>query len=170
MAQTAWQFGLLAAHNRNCRPAGVGARCRIRCRKRFPGAGRAYVALFAMGLSPLMSFWVYLAPTSPGFLHALRAVRSLVLTGWMPPLYAIIYDQVLPRMRGLTASVYLLVMTILGLGVGPYVVGLLSDATGNLRWSMLGINAVAIPIVILMLLIARRSQRDETALATRAAI
>jgi hypothetical protein len=35
-------------------------------------------------------------------------------------------------------SLYLLVMTIMGLGIGPYVVGLLSDATGDLRWSMGG--------------------------------
>jgi MFS family permease len=93
---------------------------------------------------------------------------SLVLTGWMPPLYAILYDQVLPRMRGLTASLYLLAMTILGMGIGPYLVGLLSDATGNLRASMLSINAVAVPIVVLMLLIARRAARDEAALLERA--
>ncbi|WP_428334791.1 MFS transporter [Novosphingobium sp.] len=168
MAQTAWQFGLLAATTGIVGPL-VWGPLSDTLQKRYPGAGRAYVALFAMGLSPLLSFWVYLAPTAGDFY--LRFVfYSLILTGWMPPLYAIIYDQVLPRMRGLTASVYLLVMTILGLGVGPYVVGLLSDATGNLRWSMLGINAVAIPIVILMLLIARRSQRDENALPVRAAI
>lgn len=87
----------------------------------------------------------------------------------MPPLYAILYDQVLPRMRGITASVYLLVMTIIGLGIGPYLVGVLSDATGNLRGSMLSINTVAIPIAVLMLVIARRAQRDEDALAERAA-
>ena len=92
-----------------------------------------------------------------------------MLTGWLPPLYAIIYDQVLPRMRGITASVYLLVSTIVGLGIGPYAVGVLSDATGSLRGSMLSINVVAVPIIILMLLIARRAQRDEDALAERAA-
>jgi len=65
------------------------------------------------------------------------------------------------------ASLQLRVMTILGLGIGPYVVGLLSDATGDLRWSMLGVNAVGIPIVIL-LLIAKRAQRDEDALIEHA--
>ncbi len=111
---------------------------------------------------------MYLAP-APGDFYLRFVVYSLTLTGWMPPLYAIIYDQVLPRMRGITASVYLLVMTILGLGIGPYVVGLLSDASGNLRASMLAINVVGVPIVILMLLIARRAQRDEDALIVRAA-
>jgi MFS transporter, Spinster family, sphingosine-1-phosphate transporter len=96
-------------------------------------------------------------------------IYALVLTGWMPPLYAILYDQVLPRMRGIMASVYLLVMTILGLGIGPYTVGLLSDATGNLHWSMLGINVVAIPIVVLMLIVAGRAQRDEDRMMINAA-
>lgn len=59
-------------------------------------------------------------------------------------------------------------MTILGMGIGPYVVGLLSDATGSLRTAMLSINAVAIPIVVLMVLIARRADRDEAALLERA--
>ena len=121
-----------------------------------------------MGFSPLMSFWIYLAP-DPGQFYLRFTVYSLVLTGWLPPLYAILYDQVLPRMRGITASVYLLSSTILGLGTGPYMVGMLSDATGDLRTAMLSINVVAIPIVLLMLLIARRASRDEAALMTRAA-
>ena len=93
----------------------------------------------------------------------------MVLTGWLPPLYAIMYEQVLPRMRGTTSSVYLLVSTILGLGIGPYVVGVLSDASGDLRGSMMTINAVGIAIVVLMLVVARRAQRDENALMERAA-
>jgi len=45
---------------------------------------------------------------------------------------------------------------------------LLSDATGDLRWSMLGLNAVGIPIVIRTLLVARRAQRDEDTLIEHA--
>jgi MFS family permease len=121
-----------------------------------------------MGLSPILSFWVYHAP-DPGSFYLWFVVYSLVLTGWLPPLYAILYDQVLPRMRGITASVYLLAATIIGLGLGPYIVGMLSDATGDLRTAMLSINVVAIPITLLMLLIARRAERDEAALLERAA-
>jgi MFS family permease len=123
--------------------------------------------MFAMVVSPLMSFWVYFAPDAGGFY--LRFISySLVLTGWMPPLYAILYDQVLPRMRGITTSVYLLSSTILGLGVGPYIVGIISDATHDLRFAMLCINAAAIPIVVLMLVVARRVRADEGALLKRA--
>ena len=167
MAQTALQFGLVSAAMGIAGPLFWGP-LSDRLQVRFPGAGRAWVGLFCMGVSPLLSFWVYTAPDAAAFYWRFVAF-SLVLTGWLPPLYAILYDQVLPRMRGITASVYLLVSTIVGLGIGPYAVGVLSDATGSLRVSMLSINVVAIPIVILMLLIARRAQRDEDALAERAA-
>ncbi len=135
---------------------------------RLPGRGRAWVSLFAMGVSPVMAIWVYHAPDPTSFY--LRFIPySLILTGWLPPLYAIMYEQVLPRMRAVMGSVYLLAATITGLGIGPYVVGVVSDGTGDLRFAMLSINIVGAPIVLLMLAIARRAHRDETALLERAA-
>ncbi|MDP3908490.1 MFS transporter [Novosphingobium sp.] len=167
LKDTALQFGLVSAGMGIVGPLFWGPFSDW-LQKRFPGVGRAYVALFCMGLSPLISFWVYHAPDATGFYWRFVAY-SIVLTGWLPPLYAIMYEQVLPRMRGTTSSVYLLVSTILGLGIGPYVVGVLSDASGNLRNSMLTINVVGIAIIVLMLLVARRAQRDENALMERAA-
>jgi hypothetical protein len=46
---------------------------------------------------------------------------------------------------------------------------MLSDATGDLRTAILCVNAAAVPIVVLMLLIAKRAERDEDALLERAA-
>ena len=167
MKDTALQFGLVSAGMGILGPLFWGPLSDW-LHQRFPGAGRALTSMFCMALSPLMSFWVYYAPDATGFYWRFVAY-SLVLTGWMPPLYAILYDQVLPRMRGITGSLYLMLATIGGLGIGPYVVGLLSDATGDLRSAMLTINAVAIPITLLMLLISRRAGRDEAALTERAA-
>ncbi len=168
MKDTALQFGLVAATMGILGPLFWGPFSDW-LHQRLPGAGRASTSLFCMALSPIMSFWVYHAPDSISFYWRFVAY-SLVLTGWMPPLYAIIYDQVLPRMRGITGSLYLMMATIGGLGVGPYVVGLLSDATGDLRTAMLSINAVAIPITLLMLLVSRRAGRDEAALMKRAGV
>jgi MFS transporter, Spinster family, sphingosine-1-phosphate transporter len=167
MGEAALQFGFVAAGMGIIGPL-IWGPLSDKLNLRFPGSGRAYVALFAMGVSPIMSFWVYFAPDAMSFY--LRFIPySLVLTGWLPPLYAILYDQVLPRMRGITTSTYLLTMTIIGLGCGPYLVGMLSDATGDLRTAMLCINAAAVPIVVLMVLIAKRAERDETGLLARAA-
>ncbi len=166
MRDAALQFGLIAASMGIIGPL-IWGPLSDKLNLRFPGSGRAWVAMFAMGVSPLMSFWAYFAPDAGGFY--LRFVAySLVLTGWLPPLYALMYDQVLPRMRGITTSVYLLASTIIGLGIGPYLVGMLSDATGDLRFAMLCINAAAIPIVLLLLVVAKRAQRDEAALLARA--
>lgn len=162
MKDTALQFGLLAAAMGILGPL-VWGPLSDRLNLRFPGAGRALTAGFCMAVSPLISFWVYFAPDATAFYLRFIAY-SLVLTGWLPPLYAILYDQVLPRMRGITGSLYLMVATIGGLGIGPYVVGLLSDATGDLRTAMLSINLVAIPITVLMWCISRRAARDEAAL------
>jgi MFS family permease len=166
MRDAALQFGMVSASMGIIGPL-IWGPLSDRLNLRFPGAGRAWVALFAMGVSPLMSFWVYHAPEASDFYWRFVAY-SLVLTGWLPPLYAILYDQVLPRMRGITASIYLLASTIIGLGIGPYAVGMMSDAMGNLRTAMLTINVVAVPLVVLMLFIARRAEKDEAALLERA--
>jgi MFS transporter, Spinster family, sphingosine-1-phosphate transporter len=167
MGEAALQFGFVSAGMGIIGPL-IWGPLSDKLNLKFPGAGRAYVAMFAMGLSPLMSFWVYFAPDATGFY--LRFIPySLVLTGWLPPLYAIMYDQVLPRMRGITTSAYLLMSTIIGLGIGPYFVGMMSDATGNLRTAMLCVNAAAVPIFLLLLVVAKRAQRDEAGLLERAA-
>lgn len=166
LGETALKFGFLSAGMGIIGPLLWGPLSDW-LQKRWPGSGRAGVAAFAMIASPLMSLWVYTAPDAETFFWRFLPY-SFILTGWMPPLYAIMYEQVLPRMRGLTSSLYLLVMTILGLGIGPYVVGLLSDATGDLRFAMLSIQWVAVPIAVLMLVIALRAERDEQGLLARA--
>ncbi len=168
MGEAALQFGFVSAGMGIIGPL-IWGPLSDKFNLKFPGSGRAWVSLFAMGVSPIMSFWVYFAPDAHSFY--LRFIPySLILTGWLPPLYAILYDQVLPRMRGQTTSVYLLASTIIGLGCGPYIVGMLSDALGDLRTAMLCINASAIPIIALMLFIARRADRDEAGLLERAAL
>jgi MFS family permease len=167
MQDTALAFGLLSTALGIVGPMISGPLSDV-LNRHFPGKGRSYVALFSLGVSPLIAFWVYTAPDSASF-YLRFSLYSIILTGWLPPLYAIMYDQVLPRMRGVTTSVYLLVMTILGLGVGPYVVGLISDANGgDLGRAILSINAVSPVIIVLLIVIARRAQRDEEALAVRA--
>lgn len=135
---------------------------------RLPAAGRVYVTLFALGVSPLIGIWVYHAPDAASFYWRF-ILYSFILTCWMPPLYALIYSLVLPRMRGVTSSTYLIVSTIFGLGIGPYTVGMVSDATGgNLRTAILSVSWVGVPIVILLLVLAMRVRKDENLMVERA--
>jgi MFS transporter, Spinster family, sphingosine-1-phosphate transporter len=164
---TGLQFGLLSAGIGVIGPMIAGP-LSDRVNKRFPGAGRAYVTLFALALSPLIAIWVYHADDAASF-YIRFVLYSLVLTAWLPPLYAILFDQVLPRMRGITSSTYIIVSTIFGLGIGPFAVGMISDARGgNLAAAILDINWVAPVIVLMLAVLARRAKRDEESTVQRA--
>ncbi len=166
-ATTGLQFGLLAGALGMVGPLIAGP-LSDRINVRFPGAGRAWVTLASLGVSPLIAIWVYHAPT-PGAFYARFVVYSLVLTAWYPPLYAIMFEQVLPRMRGITSSLYIIVTTLFGIGIGPFLVGMISDANGgNLAGAILSINWVAPAIVAMLIALVLCVNRDEERLIERA--
>ena len=166
-ATTGLQFGLLAGALGIVGPMIAGP-LSDRINVRFPGAGRAWVTLVALGVSPLLALWVYHAP-SPASFYARFVLYSLVLTAWYPPLYAIMFEQVLPRMRGITSSLYIVVTTLFGIGIGPFLVGMISDANGgNLAGAILAINWVAPAIVAMLIALVMCVRRDEEQLIERA--
>lgn len=166
-SQVGLSFGLLSAAIGIVGPMITGP-LSDRINMRWPGSGRVWVTLFSLGLSPLIALWVYAAPDSGSF-YLRFTLYSIVLTGWLPPLYAVMYDQVLPRMRGIMTSLYLILVTILGLGIGPYLVGLIADAKGGqLAPAILSINWVAPLIIILLIGLGLRVRRDEVGLMQRA--
>ena len=135
---------------------------------RYPGVGRACVTLVSLGVSPLIAIWVYHAP-DPASFYLRFVLYSLVLTAWYPPLYAIMFEQVLPRMRGITASLYIMVYTLFGIGIGPFLVGMIADANGgDLATAILAINWVAPAIVVMLIALTLRVRRDEAGLIERA--
>ena len=72
----------------------------------------------------------------------------MILTLWLPPLYSLLYDIVLPRMRGLTSSLFIIITTLLGLGMGPYFVGIVSDKNGgDLGQAIISVNVV-VPVIV----------------------
>ncbi|TKD49885.1 MFS transporter [Sphingomonas baiyangensis] len=130
--------------------------------------GRVWVTLFALGVSPLLAPWVYAASDAASF-YLRFSLYSLVLTMWLPPLYAVLYDLVLPRMRGMTVSFYFVVQTIFGLGIGPYAVGMVSDARGgDLAGAIVAVNLVAPVSVALLIALLLRVGRDQEAMVARA--
>lgn len=77
----------------------------------------------------------------------LLAAASLLKSMWYGPLFASIQGLVEPRSRATAVSVFLLVMNGLGLGLGPPLLGALSDHLGTfyppaeaLRLSMVGFS------------------------------
>jgi predicted MFS family arabinose efflux permease len=61
----------------------------------------------------------------------LAMVMTLVSTTvgslWVAPSYALVQDLAGPYMRAIAAAIFMMIINIIGLGLGPYVTGVLSD-------------------------------------------
>jgi len=83
-----------------------------------------------------------------------------------------IQSLVMPRMRGITSSVYALMLNLIGFGIGPFVVGLMSDALQprfgdrSLQVALVAIAFCQIAAAIHFFLSARRMRADLGRVAT----
>ena len=135
---------------------------------RMGARGRVWLTIFSLGVSPFISFWLYAASDVMSF-YLRFTLYSIILTLWLPPVYSLLYDLVLPRMRGMTSSIYIIVSTLLGLGMGPYFVGIVSDKNGgNLAGAITSLNVVGPVIVVILLFVLTRINRDEATVVERA--
>jgi MFS family permease len=167
LAATGLQFGLLAAALGVAGPVIAGPLSDW-LTVRLGGRGRVWLTLFSLGVSPFAGIWTFSAPDPTSF-YLRFSVYSIILTLWLPPLYSLLYDQVLPRMRGLTSSIYIIVTTLLGLGMGPYFVGIVSDKlSGDLGRAIISVNVVVPVIVLILLYLLTRINRDESLIRDRA--
>ena len=79
-----------------------------------------------------------------------------------------VQDLVLPRMRGVASAFYLLVLTLLGVALGPYLVGQLSDVLGVLPLAMESVLLSNVMAVAVLGFAARHLANDEDLLIDRA--
>ncbi|MEL1251502.1 MFS transporter [Aurantiacibacter gilvus] len=130
--------------------------------------GMIFLVLLSLGISPFFGIWTYSAETLSDF-YLRYTVFSLILTLWLPPTYALLLGLALPRMRGIIFSTYLVIMTLLGQGLGPYVVGIISDQNGNdLAAALISLMWVCPVIVALLLIVLTRYGKDEASMLDRA--
>ncbi len=135
-------------------------------KKRYP-RGRLWVLLVCVTL-PAPAVWItFSQPTLTRFAVG-HTVVSLLLGGWLPCCAATLHDLVLPRMRGTAIAVMYLSITIFGLGTGPYLVGLMSDITGDLGGSVLRLYGISALSFIAVVSALRTFSRDEATLLERA--
>jgi MFS family permease len=166
-AQTGLQFGLLSAGLAMVGPIVAGPLSDW-LTARVGAKGRVWLTIFSLGLSPIFGIWTYSAQDLTSF-YVRFSVFSLILTLWLPPLYSLLYDLVLPRMRGVTSSIFIIITTLLGLGMGPYFVGIVSDRNGgNLAEAIISINVVWPVILICLFAVLWRVNRDESTVLDRA--
>jgi predicted MFS family arabinose efflux permease len=92
--------------------------------------------------------------------------KLVMANSYLAPALAISHTLVPPAMRALTSAVLLFVFNMVGLGLGPLTVGLLSDfyvpyfGDDSLRYAMLTAVALGSPAVVLFLLAARHLRAD----------
>jgi len=166
-AQAGVQFGLLAAFLGVIGPVIAGPLSDFLSGK-MGQRGMVWLVLAALAISPFFGIWTYSAETTGDFYFRF-VIYSLILTLWLPPAYALMLGLVLPRMRGITFSTYMIIQTLLGLGLGPYFVGIISDQNGgDLAQAIISVNLVCPFIVVLLLIVIARFRKDEDSILDRA--
>jgi hypothetical protein len=162
IATVGLKFGTFSAIAGLCGTA-LGGFLGDRLRRRSP-RGRLYVSLFAMVLPAPLAWFTLSQDSLDRFLWAF-VVLSVVTTAWLPGMLSTMQDLVLPRMRGLIYAVFTLGMTIIGLGCGPYLAGLVSDATGDLETGILSLYLLT-PLIlgIMLFAISRVDSAEQTKL------
>jgi len=94
--------------------------------------------------------------------YALNFPLAVLGSMWLGPGASTVQDLVLPRMRASASAAYLLVITFVGLAMGPYTVGRMSLALGNLRAAIL-CALCANALALLCAGLALRRVRDDVA-------
>ena len=115
--------------------------------------------MLVMGIAALGSAATIVLGYSTGSLNQfywLAGINIFIHIMWLGPCAATIQDLVLPRMRGAATAVFFLGTTIIGLGLGPYVTGLISDVSGDLQMAMI-CSILVMPVILATLFIAMRT-------------
>ena len=97
-------------------------------------------------------------------------IFALTSPMWIGPAASTVNDLVLPRMRAIASAFYILMVTFIGLALGPYTIGFISDAftasgtdsADALRQAMLYATSM-LGLALIMLYIASTFVADEEA-------
>ncbi|MEX6725298.1 spinster family MFS transporter [Parapedomonas caeni] len=125
-----------------------------RLRRRRP-AGRLYVTLFAV-IVPVPLVYALFSTGDLDHYYVLAFLVQLLMTLWLAGAATTCQDLVMPRMRGSMTAAFFLGTTLVGLGIGPYFIGFVSDVTGDLRMAIFSVGLFA-PVAWIALLVAIRT-------------
>ncbi|MBI1186196.1 MAG: MFS transporter [Alphaproteobacteria bacterium] len=131
---------------------------------------RAYVSVPA--IASLITIPIYIfAVTLPfaSFAILTLSLNAVLGTLWYGPVYATAQSIVPPHMRATAAAVMLFVINLVGLGLGPLAVGVLSDVFAfqlglgeaeGIRWALI-VSALAGVASFVLFWMARKTIREE---------
>jgi MFS family permease len=132
----------------------LGGRMSDWLRSRNP-SGRILVVMFGI-LAPVIPIWLGFTTEDPLLFYTMNFLAGLFAATALGAAAATTQDLVLPRMRGTATASFFLATTLVGLAIGPYMVGQISELSGSMRIGMLSLIAVA-PISLALLVYAYRA-------------
>lgn len=138
----------------------VGGWWADRWRRRSP-RGRLFVGVCA-ALLPLPFLGAMSAAPSAGLVFASYAPFVFFTSIWIGAGAATVQELVPPQVRSTASAVLSLMFTLLGLAMGPYTIGRLSMATGDLRTAILFVGLTNLVAVMLLLWAGRSIERDQS--------
>lgn len=145
----------------------LGGRMSDWLRARNP-SGRILVIMFGI-LAPVIPIWVGFTTESALVFYVMNFLAGMFAATALGAAAATTQDLVLPHMRGTATASFFLATTLVGLGLGPYMVGQISELSGSMRTGVLSLIAVA-PISLALLIWAYRAlPQAEATMAERAA-
>ena len=136
-------------------------------RRRHP-AGRIWFLIVAMVAFTGVTLVQYTTKDVTLF-FVFNFLSLMFLTVWSPIMIATAQDLVIPRLRGAGFAVQTLASSLIGLGLGPYMVGVISDITGDLQLAMLSLFVVMPPLMLLLWRLAIILPEGEATVEARAA-
>ena len=132
----------------------LGGRMSDALRVRNP-SGRILVIMFGI-LAPVIPIWIGFTTDNSTLFYVMNFLAGLFAATALGAAAATTQDLVLPRMRGTATASFFLATTLVGLALGPYMVGQISELTGSMRTGMLSLIGVA-PISFVLLMYAYRT-------------
>lgn len=131
-------------------------------------AGRILVVMFGI-IAPIIPIWIGFTTESSVLFYVMNFLAGMFAATALGAAAATTQDLVLPRMRGTATASFFLATTLVGLGLGPYMVGQISELSGSMRIGVLSLIGVA-PISLALLIYAYRAlPQAEATIAERAA-
>ncbi|MBU6372583.1 MAG: MFS transporter [Alphaproteobacteria bacterium] len=131
---------------------------------------RAYMTVPAVALILGAPFFIAAMLSDNAYLSiALLAIPTALNSLWYGPVYAAVQSIVPPRLRATAVAIMLFVVNMIGLGLGPLTMGMVSDyfattlgygAAEGLRWAILTTGSAGL-IAMTFFLLARRTIREE---------
>ncbi len=135
--------------------------------KRRNPAGRIIIGFITIwGTAPFLL--LQFTTTSVVIFYIAAFIASIFASMWVGVAAATSQDLVLPRMRGAATATFFLGTTIIGLGLGPFTVGKLSEVFGSLGTANLALLALLPITSTLLFLVYRQLPNAEATRVERA--